>query len=268
MLNNFSFLDFFLRGSLLTVNKFVIIFIVLYGYIFLKKDIFGRTFLIFAFAMVLNPFLKSLFQIPLPPASGLVGWGFPSGHMFTATVFWGWLSWEYKNKYLFLWSALLLGSMSVALVHFNYHYPSDVAAAFLFSILTLFLYHLCLKISLFKSNPPLIGFLLTLLAIILISFTDNITKDSFNLVALITLFGFSLGWLINNKTSLNINLSLKTKLIIFMFSILGLLGLEGIYFFTHTTFWPIKLIHYFIITLWLTLLAQSIVISVFKQNQK
>lgn len=267
MLNQLSLLDLFLRGTLMTTNKFVVIFIILLGYNFLKKDIFGRTFVIFAFAMILNAFLKSLFQIPLPP--GLTGWGFPSGHMFASSILWGWLCWEYKNKYLYIFSSILLICVGIALVHFGYHYPSDVIGALLFVIPTLFLYHLSFKFPALKKNPPLIGFALALLGLILIAFIPNVTRVSFVWIALMSLLGFSLGWFLNNKFFQEINfLNFKTKFIIFLFSIFGLSILESIYFLTRTTVWSITFIHYFIIALWLTLLAEAIIMYFLKKTNR
>lgn len=268
MFENLSPLDILYRGSLATVNnKFIVILIVLFGYIFLKREAFGRTFLIFAFAQLLNPFLKSLFQVPLPPASGLIGWAFPSGHMFVATIFWGWLCWECKNKYLCLWTALLLTCMGFALVHYNYHYPSDIVGALFFASLTLIAYFYLNKLSSVKSNPPMVGFILTLIGLILLIFTVNTTLDSSRCIAFIVLLGFSLGWLLNNKFYPQNNLVFQTKIVIFIFSILGLVILETVYHLTHTTIWPIKFVHYFIIALWLTLLAPTIVLSIFKPNR-
>lgn len=265
---NTHFLDLFFRTALMTTNEFVVIFIILSGYIFLKRDAFGRAFLIFAFAIVLNPFLKSLFQIPLPPTAGVEGWAFPSGHMLTSSIFWLWLAWEYKNKSLYIFTAILLSSIGFGLVYCGYHYPVDIPGALFFAILTLYLYHLLLKLPILKNTPPSAGFILAIIAIILLFFIPNVTQRSYVWVGFGSLLGFSLGWLMSYKYSnRNPSFPLKIKLFIFILSFVGLFAIEGIFLLVDPKSYLTKTLHYFILALWLSAISQAITIKLFTHNR-
>lgn len=266
MLAHSPFSDFFFQTVLLATNQFVVILIILTGYTFLKKPPFGRTFFIFAFALILNPFLKSLFHIPLPPTATSEGWAFPSGHMLSATIFWSWLAWEYKNRYLTIFTTLLLTSYGFALIYFGFHFPLDIIGAVFFAILTLYLYHLLLKLPFLKNTPPLAGFLLTTIGIVLIFFIPNNTAKPYIWVGLGSLLGFASGWLISNKHLATLPpLSLTIKLSVFFFSLLGLALLNTLSLIFNPKFFIIITSLYFIIALWLTAIAQIIILKLLKK---
>lgn len=265
MLPHFPLLDLFFRTVLMATSQFVVIFIILTGYIFLKRNAFSRPFFIFAFAMILNPFLKSLFQIP-PSNPNLDGWSFPSGHMLTATIFWGWLAWEYKNSYFYIFTTLFLSCYGIALIYFGYHYPSDVIGAIFFALLTLFLYNLLLKLPILKNTPPLAGFLLAIPSILILFFIPENTAKSHIWVGLGSLLGFACGWLISNKFSALPHLSLKIKLFIFLVSILGLIILNSIFTKINSKLFLTIAIYYFIVALWLTAIAQIIILKFVNKN--
>jgi PAP2 superfamily protein len=277
MLSHSPYLDFFLRGVLTTTKPITVIFVILFGYIFLKKEAFGRAFCIFAFAIILNPFLKSLFQVPLPPTLGSAGWAFPSGHMLTATIFWAWLAWEYKSKNLWIFVVLLLTGIGIGLVYFGYHYPSDIAGALFFALLTLYLYHLLLKLPIFRVSPPLIGFALALISLLLICGIFSITQPKAISIrnaiglALGALLGFSVGWLIDTKfLSRDTLIPVKIKFCIFLLSIVGLVVIDSIFHFIPTKAGIIKtfhyFFHYFILALWLT--STQVITMKFLQNNR
>lgn len=127
-----SVLSFFL---LLTKQQFIIPFVVV-GFFFIDSRAFFRGLVALLGTMVLAAYLKSVFQVPLKPHLGN-GWAFPSGHMMAATVFWGVLAWELKQRVFMILLPIILVGIAVALIHFNYHDPMDVLAAFAFGIVVI-----------------------------------------------------------------------------------------------------------------------------------
>lgn len=268
MFMDFSLMDVFCRLVLMTTKEFVFILLILIGFVFLRKEAFGRAFFIFAFSMILNPFLKSLFQVPPAPAANPEGWAFPSGHMQIAATFWIWLAWEYKNKFLYVFTALLLACIGFALVYCDYHYPVDIAGAVFFAILTLVLYGFAIKNKYIQQNPYMIGFFLAALAMPIMFFTPKVTKLLFIWVAFAALIGFATGWFINDRfCSRSSSMSLKIKIFIFILSIIGLVGIEFLFGLIQTRSLLTQTIHFFIVALWLSSIPQCIACVLFKDNQ-
>lgn len=266
MFSGLSFLDIFCRIALTSTNQFVIIFIILTGFIFLRRDAFGRTFFIFAFAMILNPFLKSLFQVPPAPAASPDGWAFPSGHMQICSTFWIWLAWEYKNKVLYAFTVLLLASVGFALVYCDYHYPADIVGALFFSLVTLILYNFAIKNQYIQTHPYMIGFALAILAIPFMTFTPKIMKLLFIWVAFGALIGFATGWLINQEFCQRI-WNIKINFFILILCILGLVGIELLFNLIQTKSFLTQTAQFFITALWLSSIPQCIACVLFKKNQ-
>lgn len=259
MLTDISFIDIFLRTTLKIANPLVVALLILTGFIFLNKKAFGRAFLIYAFVIIFCPFLKALFKAPPTPTVG-TGWAFPSGHMMTLASLWIWLAWEYKNKFLSIFTALMLTSYGVALVYFDYHYPWDIAGALFFSLLTLSLYNFIITRPYTQKNPPIIGFILAAIAIPIMSFTPNGTKLLHIWVGFGSLIGFATGWLINNKFSPKTpNPFLSIKIVIFVLNVLGLIGIKILFSLLQTKTPQTQAIQYFIVTLWLTSIPQCLV---------
>jgi hypothetical protein len=119
-----SLFTFFL---LLTKQQFIIPFVIV-GFYLLDAPAFFRSLIALLGTMVLAAYLKTVFQVPLKPHLGS-GWALPSGHMMAATVFWGVLVWELKQRLFAILLPIVLVGIAVALIHFNYHDPIDVLAA-------------------------------------------------------------------------------------------------------------------------------------------
>ncbi len=268
MLTDLSFIDIFCRIALLPSQEFFFVSLLIIGFIFLRKEAFARAFFIFAFAMIFNRFLKGIFQVPLPPGVNPNSWAFPSGHMQTASTFWLWLAWEYKNKIFYIFTALLLACIGFALIHCGYHYPADIAGALFFALVTLMLYQLLIKNPFLYKNPPFIGFVLALVAIPFMIFTDKLTKHLFLWVAFGSLLGFSTGWLINNKFCSKVsNASFRIKLFILIVDIIGIVGIKLLFNLIPTKSFITEGVQFFIIALWLSSIPQCITCALFNKDQ-
>lgn len=161
------------------------------GIFFLKEERYVKALFLVVFTMFYNIWLKNLFQMPLPPDLGLKGFAFPSGHMHSAVVFWGWLALEYRKKWLYGATFLLYTWIAFGLIHHKYHYFIDIIGALGFGALTLGLYYAINKISLFRKNIGLLGLAIGILLIGFMLLLPNITEKLYLWKAFGVLVGFT-----------------------------------------------------------------------------
>jgi len=110
------------------------------------------------FSMILNPALKEYFQLARP--LGAEGYGFPSGHFQSATVFYGWIALNWPNTKVRVAIALILAGIGYGLVYLGFHYIRDLAGALVVGSLVLLMSSLTLRLSYFNNKPPKYGFVL------------------------------------------------------------------------------------------------------------
>lgn len=124
-------MDIFFRTLLFTTQEPFIVPLLVIGYLVFRREVFARATLILLLSLSINPFLKSLFEVPLPESLGKEGWALPSGHMQSAIVLWGWLALEAKKRYFFAILPFLWAGIGGGLIYFGYHSLADVTAAVL-----------------------------------------------------------------------------------------------------------------------------------------
>ena len=131
--------EFFLDASRV---KFIVPFVIL-GYIWLDKRVFYQAICLLLISVIFNFALKSSFQIPLSPALGKDGFAFPSGHMQSSFVLYGWLIFNTRNiLYRALMLVVLIG-IAITMVNAGYHnYYDEVGAVFFGSALMIAYYFL------------------------------------------------------------------------------------------------------------------------------
>jgi len=138
---------------LLTSHEFLIFFISI-GYWNINKVIFRQALIILLIATFISAHLKELFQIP--PLPNHSSWSFPSGHMLTSSVFWGYICIKFHKLWLYIVSAFILALIAYSLVFFGHHLIQDVLASFGFASITLFIYHkTCNKIGTILYKLPI-----------------------------------------------------------------------------------------------------------------
>lgn len=171
--------------------------VIFVGFLLLSEKAFGRTLFLLLFTMIYNVYLKSIWQMPLPPP--LEGWAFPSGHMHGAVVFWGWLAIEYRKIWYAELTFFMLCLTGYGIVYHGFHYPIDILGACGFGILSLLVYTFLHRLSFFKEHPYRLGYLLAILGIIFIALLPPEMRKPHQWQALGTLIGFSLGWALLQK---------------------------------------------------------------------
>lgn len=119
-----------LADIFLSFNKaWVVMPLIGIGYWAYRRDLFSDVLFLVLLSMIVNAFLKCLFQVPLKPHLNQHGWyAFPSGHMQLSTVLYGRLWWEFrKTKWAQGFLVLLIG-IGWGMMWKNYHDLMDVVA--------------------------------------------------------------------------------------------------------------------------------------------
>ena len=161
-----AIVDAFAKAGIFLGSPKVYLVISLVGLLTPYRTVFLRCAVLTLFTIIYNVYLKSIWQVPLP--APLEGWAFPSGHMHTAVVFWGWLAFEYKKLWSWTMSFFILCLCGYGLLFNVYHYPIDIVGSVGFGTLSIFLYALLNKTPAFKKQPALNGILLFLVSAVIL----------------------------------------------------------------------------------------------------
>lgn len=116
-------------------HEIVILPLIILGYIWLNQKNFYNAICLLLISMLFNYALKVTFK----------GFIFPSGHMQSAVVLYGWLMTKIKQLILKILIIKLLISIGVSLVYFGYHNYLDIFGAIFFGILLIFIYNILLN---------------------------------------------------------------------------------------------------------------------------
>ncbi|NQY43292.1 MAG: phosphatase PAP2 family protein [Legionellales bacterium] len=90
--------------------------------------------------MIYTAALKCFFKIPLSPILGIEGFAFPSGHMLTSTILYGYSAHQFKNKYYRIIVCILLAGIGISLVHAGYHNYYDILGGIFFAVSLMLIY--------------------------------------------------------------------------------------------------------------------------------
>lgn len=138
-------LDDISRFFLAFSHDTTIIPLIIIGYIWINRKVFFHGICLLLTSMLLNLALKITFQIPLAPSLGKEGFAFPSGHMQSSIVLYGWLLKSINKLPVKVLIIILLIGISAGLVHLGYHNYFDIFGAVFVGILLIFTYSWCLK---------------------------------------------------------------------------------------------------------------------------
>ncbi|WP_342279041.1 phosphatase PAP2 family protein [Candidatus Tisiphia endosymbiont of Myopa tessellatipennis] len=90
--------------------------------------------------MLFNFALKIIFQVPLSAHIGKQGFAFPSGHMQSSVVLYGWLMTKTQSRICKILITGLLFGIGMSLVYFGYHNYFDILGAIFFGSLLIAFY--------------------------------------------------------------------------------------------------------------------------------
>lgn len=226
------------RAWLLFAKIDVIVPLVLASCFSKHRDSLLRAFMILMLGLIINGNLKLFFGIPLP--QHLQGFAFPSGHMQSAVVFWGWLIYEYYTPSLLVLGSFLLAGEGYWLTYFGYHSAIDVVGAVIVGLLVLLCYGFILRRYSFISQKNIAEAALLLSIPLALRLVPTMYYQNV-MVCQGTLLGFYAGWSLPGVNKKDVGLCVQLLHIAmavagigFCYCILGMTSLS--YFSNHYIF--------------------------------
>jgi hypothetical protein len=237
---------------LYVTHEYFMVATIAFGYLCISRQAFARSLVILLFTIVFNGYLKSIWQIPLPSHLGIKGWAFPSGHMQTALVFWGWLALEFRSK-IFSWLiAILLFLIAISLIREGYHNLTDIIGAIIFGSISLIIYRVIIK-KLPEKYHPYIGIMFAIISLVIINSLSHKAKEYLNftwrMVSVAALLGFSIGWILNHGS-----VTANSRLLKLIICVIGIVALYFVtsYFKPYIPTYTLALSKYFLLGLWVS----------------
>ncbi|WP_375332690.1 MULTISPECIES: phosphatase PAP2 family protein [unclassified Candidatus Tisiphia] len=121
-------------------HDIVIIPLLILGYIWLEQKVFFNAICLILVSMLFNFALKITFQVPLSAHIGKQGFAFPSGHMQSSVVLYGWLMTKTQSRICKILITGLLFGIGMSLVYCDYHNYFDILGAIFFGSLLIAFY--------------------------------------------------------------------------------------------------------------------------------
>lgn len=133
-------LDYFFHLALFFAEFGFLGPMIIFGIYCIDKRVFINVLIMCIISAFINAYLKSIWQIPLDPSIGKVGWAFPSGHTQFNIVVWLVLIYQIRK----LWLALIALAISISsyfgMIHFHYHNWLDIWGGIFFGILVFLMF--------------------------------------------------------------------------------------------------------------------------------
>ena len=155
-------------------QDYVVFPLIIFGILFLDRQLFLRIVVLLLFGIAINVFLKNVFQVPLNPELHKDWWAFPSGHVQLTATFYGYLAYHYRNLFLSIAVALILIGESFSVVHFKYHDWMDVIGGLVAAGVWIVTFEVIRKSAPFRNRFYLFALILLPLAFILERFSSKV----------------------------------------------------------------------------------------------
>lgn len=166
------FIEYIAKIFLTFGHDTIVVPLVILGYIWLDKRVFYSAVCLVLVSMIFNTALKVTFKIPLAANINKEWFAFPSGHMQTVVVLYGWLMAKTKNNIVRLFLLTILAGEWFSLIYFGYHNQYDIVGAVFFGLVLLLVYQMILSKK--ELHLPWILFYLTTVMMIYIAYVYHI----------------------------------------------------------------------------------------------
>jgi len=115
-------------------------------YLLISRELGFKLILLFMTSAWINVTLKAILAMPRPPQElwkvEASGYGFPSGHAQSSTVFWGYLSYKVRIRAFILFATLMVLLIAYSRVYLGVHYPHDVAGGIIIGLALILISHI------------------------------------------------------------------------------------------------------------------------------
>lgn len=191
-------LNTFFRYFPLLVSDYFYITVIALGYWMKPTSTQFRSLgLLVSYSTLLNCLLKNIFQIPRPDiTTHLVSvhdpFGFPSGDVQVATVFWGYLLFANRNLWLQSLSTILIMGVGLSRVYLGVHSIYDVMGGLFTGLLLLLIWHRFLKKQILTGENVQYWLLLTLTLFLYILFSRGLSTPPMVGMSVGALVGFGI----------------------------------------------------------------------------
>ncbi len=252
---DFTMIDTAAHIFLMFIKEEIIIPIVIFGMIFHKREPYANAICFFCIIMIFNTFLKNLFKVPLLPHLGN-GYAFPSGHMHTSTIFYGYILYKIPDwKIKFLLASLICG-IGFSLVYCNYHSLFDIYGTFGFAVTEIAIYRYLEK----NTSTRFIAIFALVFSLLIIRALFLMHKlESYVWLGFYVLIGMIIGIWFFGEYKLK-NIAQKITALIF-----ALLSVFAIYYFG--SFLKIVSLNGYVVNLKFLILPIAVFLSIFAANK-
>ena len=114
------------KSCLLLSNDYLLMLSAITLFIFHQRYNYTHLIFLLLFSMVYKTILKDIFKCPAPPTSPTTNFGFPSGHINFAVIYYGWFMVTYRTNLPKILCPIALIMTGWAMVYTGYHYLFDV----------------------------------------------------------------------------------------------------------------------------------------------
>ena len=125
-------------------NDYLLMFVAIVVYISKPDKKYAHLIILLLFAMIYKSLLKEILKIPAPDTSP-TRYGFPSGHINFAAMFFGWFMINYRNKLTYCIGGISLILAAISTVYLGYHRVIDVIVTPILPISILYIYNKYMK---------------------------------------------------------------------------------------------------------------------------
>ncbi len=115
-----------LRAALFLTDTYAIAIATVLGMYLVNRHGFLQAFIVAMIGAFICQFVKSIYQIPLNPAVGHVGWAYPSGHTVFNLCFWLSVMWHVRSILLAILLTILFSLSATGMVTMQYHTWDDI----------------------------------------------------------------------------------------------------------------------------------------------
>lgn len=195
-MNKDIFFQYLTKFFLSFGQEYIYEIIIIVGFTIFRRQLFARAICVLLFTTILNILLKYTFEIPLNPALNIKGFAFPSGHMSSGVVFYGWFFANIRHFLLRIIIVVILTGIGFSLIYKGYHYPVDIIASVTIGMMVIAFVYSLTKEDIVQKYPFMLGTFLWVLTVPMVAYLKIIDVNCLAWVWTVFwgLLGFTISW--------------------------------------------------------------------------